>query len=191
MMNATVRRALLGREPVFAVAHRRPGGAQTWYGVHSPGRTSLLLFTDAAHARELAEGLAGYHDAHGAYPPRDWVGHRDQVLFAADSRALGAWDDLTVEELRLDLFVRRQRGSGVAYSIVFDVDEDGVFLSKDLVLDDLRNAPAWLDRLAGRTACPPGELRDFPLPMLPRLLPPPQRPRQQPELPCDCEPADD
>lgn len=206
----TYRAALTGRAPVYAVAHRRPGGVRTLYGVHSPTRTHLLLFQDPALADALAQGLAGYRDAHGEYPRREWSGHcdellldelllsyYDEVLFETPAaRPLTPLDDLVVEELRLDLLMRRQRGSGLRYTLVYDVDDAGAFRSRDYVLDDLRAAPAWLDRVAGLTSCPPGQLRDFPAPHSQSLMPPPRSRRSRrldapPDTPCDCEPCDD
>ena len=89
-----------------------------------------------------------------------------------------------MEELRLDLFMRHHRGSGLRYTLVYGAATAAGgaarLLSRDYALDDLRAAPAWLDRIASMTTCPPGELRDFPAAHAYRLLPPP-------ELPCDSE----
>ena len=186
----SLRPALTGREPVYAVAHRRPGGTRTWYGVHSPGHTHVLVFRDPATADALARGLAGYRDRHGEFPPRDWSGHcdevYDEVLFEAVPRDLTPADYLSVEELRLDLFMRHHRGSGLRYTLVYGVDAvTGEMLSRDYALGDLAAAPAWLDRVAGLTSCPPGDIRDFPAAHA--RLPPLRRPRPPPELPCDSE----
>ena len=95
-----------------------------------------------------------------------------------------------MEELRLDLFMRHHRGSGLRYTLVYGAATAAGgavrLLSRDYALDDLRAAPAWLDRIASMTTCPPGELRDFPAAHAYRLLPPPRRP-PPPELPCDSE----
>jgi hypothetical protein len=194
MVPAGHRVCLTGHEPVYAVSHRRPGGARTWYGVHSPGRTHVLVFRDAALAGELARGLAGYHDLHAEYPSREWSGHcdelgrYDEVLFESSPRELTPADPLSVEELRLDLFMRHHRGSGLRYTLVYGVEASGALLSRDYAQDDLRAAPAWLDRVAGLTSCPPGAFpRDFPAAHAYPLPPPLRRPRPPPQLPCDSE----
>lgn len=195
----SLRGALTGREPVFAISHCRPGGVRTLYGVHSTGRTHLLVFKDATFADALARGLVGYHSYHHEYPARDWNldGKQiyDDVLFETPvTRALTPMDDIRVDEIRLDLLMKKQRGSGVNYMLVYDVDEiTGTMQSRNYRLNDKTDAAAWLGRVAEMTVCPPGDIRDFPAAHSQKLLPPPVRPPRTldppPDIlpPCDSE----
>jgi hypothetical protein len=194
----SLRGALTGREPVFAISHRRPGGVRTLYGVHSPGRTHLLVFKNATFADALARGLVGYHIHHHEYPARDWNldGKQiyDDVLFDTPevTRALTPMDDISVDEIRLDLLMKKQRGSGVNYMLVYDVDEEtGTMQSRNYRLNDKTDAAAWLGRVAKMTACPPGDIRDFPAAHSQKLLPPPARPRRRLDAPPDILPPCD
>ena len=140
IMNSTVRRAILGKVPVYGICDRHHAPHRALYGVQHPcGQTQVLLFTEKAHAYEVAGMLDGYRAQHGEYPPNDVLGFH--------TSAGAAWSgDLSIDELRLDLFVRHARGSGMGYSVIFDVDDDGTFLCKDLSLADVAHRRAFMER---------------------------------------------
>ena len=139
-MNGIVRRAILGKVPVYGICDRHHVPPhRAWYGVRHPcGQTHVLFFTDNTHAYAVAEMLDGYRERHGEYPPNDVLGF--------DTPGTAWSGDLCIDEVRLDLFMRNARGSGMGYSVIFDVDDDGTFMAKDLSLPDVAHRRAFMDR---------------------------------------------
>lgn len=138
-MNGIVRRATMGKVPVYGICDRHHAPHRAFYGVRHPcGQTQVLLFVDEDHARVVAEMLDGYRELHGEYPPNDVVGF--------DTPGPAWSGDLGIEELRMDLFMRRARGSGMGFSMVFDIDDDGTFMAKDFAMADVAHRRAFMDR---------------------------------------------